>query len=40
MTKKVFLILLALVLALSVGLIGCGGQQEEEEEEEEEPPPE
>lgn len=38
MTRKVFLILLALVLALSVGLVACGGPtgQEEEEEEEEE----
>ena len=36
MTRKVFLILLALVLAFSVGLMGCGGEQEEEEEEEEE----
>jgi branched-chain amino acid transport system substrate-binding protein len=33
MTRKVFLILLALVLALSVGLIGCVGEEEEEEEE-------
>jgi hypothetical protein len=34
-TRKVFLILLALALALSVGLVGCpGGEQEEEEEEE------
>jgi hypothetical protein len=34
-TRKVFLILLALVLALSVGLVACGptGQEEEEEEE-------
>ena len=31
--KKVFFILLALVLAFSVGLIGCGGGEEEEEEE-------
>lgn len=39
MTRKVFLILLALVLAFSVGLIACnGGEQEEEEEEEEELP--
>jgi len=29
--------MLAVVLALSVGIIGCNGQQEEEEEEEEEP---
>jgi TRAP transporter TAXI family solute receptor len=36
--KKVLFILLALVLAFSVGLIGCTGQQEEEEEEEEEMP--
>jgi hypothetical protein len=38
-TRKVFLVLLALVLTLSVGLVACGGageQQEEEEEEEEE----
>jgi len=35
--RKVFLILLALVLALSVGLVACGGEQEEEEEEEEVP---
>jgi TRAP-type C4-dicarboxylate transport system substrate-binding protein len=36
--KKVLLILLALVLALSLGIVGCTeeGQQEEEEEEEEE----
>jgi hypothetical protein len=37
-TRKVFLILLALVLALSVGLVGCAaspsGEQEEEEDEE------
>ena len=41
MTKKrILFILLAMVLAISVGLIGCGnGQQEEEEEEEEEEPP-
>lgn len=39
MTKKIFMILLAIALALSVGLIGCTtpAQQEEEEEEEEEP---
>jgi hypothetical protein len=35
-TRKVFLILLALVLALSVGLVACGMSEEEEEEEEEE----
>ena len=38
-SRKVFLVLLALVLTLSVGLVACGGtgeQQEEEEEEEEE----
>jgi hypothetical protein len=34
-TRKVFLVLLALVLALSVGLVACGGAGEEEEEEEE-----
>lgn len=36
--KRIFFILLALMLAVSIGLIGCGGagQQEEEEEEEEE----
>lgn len=32
--KRIFFILLAVVLALSVGLIGCAGEQEEEEEEE------
>lgn len=38
MTKRILFILLALVLAVSISLIGCnGGQQEEEEEEEEEP---
>ena len=39
MTKRILFILLALVLALSLSLIGCTqeGQQEEEEEEEEEP---
>ena len=37
MKKRILFILLAVVLALSVGLIGCGGEQEEEEEEEEEP---
>ena len=38
MTRKVFLVLLALVLTFSVGLVACGGarQQQEEEEEEEE----
>jgi len=39
--RKVFLVLLALVLTLSVGLVACGGageQEEEEEEEEEEGP--
>lgn len=37
MTRKVFLVLLALLLAFGVGLLACGGvgQQEEEEEEEE-----
>jgi hypothetical protein len=37
-TRKVFLVLLALVLTLSAGLVACGavGQEEEEEEEEEE----
>lgn len=30
--KKLLFIFLAIVLALSVGLIGCGGEQEEEEE--------
>lgn len=34
MTRKVFLILLALVLALSVGLVACAPPAEEEEEEE------
>jgi len=39
MTKRILFILLALVLAVSISLIGCnGGQQEEEEEEEEEEP--
>lgn len=37
--KKVFLISLAVVLALSVGLIGCGGTPSQQEEEEEEPEP-
>jgi branched-chain amino acid transport system substrate-binding protein len=36
--KRILFILLAVVLALSVGLIGCAGEQEEEEEEEEEAP--
>ena len=37
MKKRILFIALAVVLALSIGLIGCnGGQQEEEEEEEEE----
>ena len=36
MKKRILFIALAVVLALSVGLIGCTGQQEEEEEEEEE----
>jgi TRAP-type C4-dicarboxylate transport system substrate-binding protein len=36
--KRILFIMLAVVLALSVGIMGCnGGQQEEEEEEEEEP---
>ena len=35
MKKRILFIALAVVLALSVGLIGCTGQQEEEEEEEE-----
>jgi len=35
--KKVLLIALVLVLALSLGLIGCMGGEQEEEEEEEEP---
>ena len=40
MTKKrILFILLAMVLAVSVGLIGCGGGQQEEEEEEEEEEP-
>ena len=36
--KRILFVLLALVLAVSISLIGCGGggQQEEEEEEEEE----
>lgn len=36
MIRKVFLVLLALVLTLSVGLVACGGAGQEEEEEEEE----
>jgi hypothetical protein len=40
MTKRILFILLAVVLALSISLIGCGGGQQEEEEEEEEEPPE
>ena len=36
MTRKVFLVLLALLLALSVGLVACGGAGEQQEEEEEE----
>ena len=36
MKKRILFILLAVVLAISVGLMGCGGEQEEEEEEEEE----
>ena len=44
MKNKILLILLVLLLALSVGLMGCAGgapteQEEEEEEEEESPPP-
>jgi len=31
--KRILFISLAVVLALSVGLIGCAGEQEEEEEE-------
>ena len=41
MKKRILFIMLAVVLALSISLIGCGGtpaQQEEEEEEEEEEP--
>ena len=34
MTRKVFLVLLALVLTLSVGLVACGGAGEQQEEEE------
>jgi ABC-type branched-subunit amino acid transport system substrate-binding protein len=40
MKKRILFILLALVLAFSVGLVACNGQQEEEEEEEEEEPQE
>ena len=36
MTRKVFLVLLALVLALSVGSVACDGAGEQQEEEEEE----
>jgi hypothetical protein len=36
--RKLFLILLALVLALSVGLVACTGSSQAEQEEEEEPP--
>jgi hypothetical protein len=32
-TRKVFLVLLALVLTFSVGLVACGGVGQEEEEE-------
>lgn len=35
MIRRMFLILLAVVLALSVGLVACGGAGQEEEEEEE-----
>ena len=35
--KRIFFILLALVLAVSISLIGCGGGEQEEEEEEEAP---
>jgi len=37
--KRIFFILLALVLAVSISLIGCGGGEQEEEEEEEEEAP-
>ena len=37
MKKKILFIALAVVLALSMGLIGCAGEEEEEEEEEEVP---
>jgi len=33
MKKRILFILLAVVLAISLGLMGCGGEQEEEEEE-------
>jgi hypothetical protein len=39
MKKRILFILLAVVLAISISLIGCAGQQEEEEEEEEEEEP-
>ena len=39
MKKKVFLILLAVVLAISLGILGCTTPAEQEEEEEEEPQP-
>jgi len=39
MKKRILFILLAVVLAISVGLIGCAGEQEEEEEEEIPPAP-
>ena len=32
MKKRILFIMLALVLALSVGIIGCNGGQQEEEE--------
>lgn len=38
MKKKVFLILLAVVLAISLGILGCTAPAEQEEEEEEEEP--
>ena len=38
MTRKLFLILLALVLAVSIGIIGCTEPAQQEEEEEEEAP--
>jgi hypothetical protein len=38
-TKRIFFILLALMLAVSISLIGCGGGEQEEEEEEEEEAP-
>ncbi len=37
MTKKILLVLLAVVLALSLSIVGCTAPAEEEEEEEEEP---